>query len=401
MHPPFRGCGFQSIRAGCLCARQHERHTVLAASWIGRHVLVGLLLAVAPFVHGRSFGQLVRSWPASTTSGQTRWVHSVAFSPDSNIVASGAYDGSVRLWDVATGANTARLWGRTHAGHSVGLSVAFSPDGNMLASGDFDKTVRLWDVATGANTATLKHYTPVNSVAFSADGNMLASGTSGNSVELWDVATGANTATLRHNKNIHPRFDHHYWVYSVAFSPDGNMLASGGDNGIFKLWDVATGASTATLSGHTGHVRSVAFSPDGGIVASVSRDQTVRLWDVATGSNTRTLWGHTGNVNTVAFSPDGNMLASGASDHTIRLWDVATGATITTLSRHTDHVHSVAFSPDGNMLASGAKDGYINLWDVSDITPGEIPMAFQLHGNYPIRSIRPRAWYSTCRRQPK
>jgi len=112
-------------------------------------------------------------------------------------------------------------------------------------------------------------------------------------------------------------------VYSVAFSPDGRLLASGSGDGTIKLWEVATGSVVRTLSGHTDWVRSVAFSPDGQLLASGSRDATIKLWEVVTGREVRTLTGHTGYVISVAFSPDGRLLASGSEDWTIKLWDIS------------------------------------------------------------------------------
>jgi translation initiation factor 6 (eIF-6) len=153
-------------------------------------------------------------------------------------------------------------------------------------------------------------------------------------------------------------------VYSVAFSPDGRLLASGSDDKTIKLWDVASGREVRTLTGHTDWVRSVAFSPDGRLLASGSGsdDKTIKLWDVASGNLVRTLTGHTDWVYSVAFSPDGRLLASGSYKE-IKLWDVASGNLVRTLTGLTDWV--VAFSPDGRLLASGSSDETIKLWDVA------------------------------------
>ncbi|MDE0637377.1 MAG: dockerin type I domain-containing protein, partial [Candidatus Poribacteria bacterium] len=232
----------------------------------------------------------------------------------------------------------------------------------MLASGSSDDTIRLWNVEAGTELRKIIGHTDyVQSVAFSPDGQMLASGSGGkwqgddNTIRLWNVETGTELRKItRHTGS----------VYSVVFSPDGQMLTSGSSDDTIRLWDVETGAELRKITGHTDSVYSVAFSPDGQMLASGSSDDTIRLWNVETGTELRKITGHTDSVYSVAFSPDGQMLASGSSDDTIRLWNVETGTELRKITGHTDSVYSVAFSPDGKMLASGSLDDTIRLWDL-------------------------------------
>jgi eukaryotic-like serine/threonine-protein kinase len=292
---------------------------------------------------------------------------SVAFSPDGRLLASGGFENTVTLWEVATSRVKATLKGHGHSDFL--LCVAFSPDGTLLASGKGNE-VKLWDVTTGQKKADLRSHTrPILSVAFSPNGKLLASGAGEyahggpGELKLWDVATGREKAPLKGHREA---------VYSVAFSPDGKLLASGGGEdtklGEVKLWEVASGREKAALQGHTYPVRSVAFSPDGKILASGTNLDGVRLWEVATGRLKTSL--KEASSFSVAFSPDGILLAS-AGGGEVKLWDAATGQEKASLKGHAGHVNSVAFSPDGKTLASGAgapldlPGGEIKLWDMA------------------------------------
>ena len=281
---------------------------------------------------------------------------SIAFSPDSQKVASGGWRSHGNLWDLTSEERKTTLTGHT----SWVYSVAFSPDGSTLATGGDDKTVRLWDVTSGQlKTVLTGHSDTVGSVVFSSDGSALASGSSDRTVRLWNVASGQLKAIFT---------GHTGRVYSVVFSPDGSTLATGGDDKTVRLWDVVSRQPKAILTGHTGRVYSIVFSPDGSTLASGSSDRTVHLWDMASEERKTTLTGHSDQIRSVAFSPDGSTLASGSDDKTVRLWNVASGQTKDILTGHTDRVYSVAFSPDGSTLASGIHwrgDNTIILWDLT------------------------------------
>jgi WD40 repeat protein/tRNA A-37 threonylcarbamoyl transferase component Bud32 len=205
------------------------------------------------------------------------------------------------------------------------------------------------------NQRTLRgHTSRVTSVAFSPDGNRLASGSADNTVKVWDARTGLETLTLK---------GHSGQVNCVAFSPDGKRLVSSSDDDTIKVWDAQTGRETITLNRHNGSVRSVAFSPDGKRLVSGEWDGAIVVRDAQTGKETFTLKAHTQPVNSIAFSADGKRLVSCSGDNTVKVWDTQTGKETLTLRAPTTMPNSVAFSPNGKWLVSGGEDGTIKVWD--------------------------------------
>ena len=251
--------------------------------------------------------------------------------------------------------------GKLHAlaGHSPSLAgLAFLAGSGQLVSLSKNFALRQWDVFNGQEVRDpVGDGERVYSVAFSPDGALMATSGGDQTIKLWDVQSGQQVRALP---------GHGTHLMCMSFSPDGRLLASAGDDALIKIWDVASGQELRTLSGHLTPVTSLAFSPDGALLASGSARYStiIYVWDVESGQAVHTLVGHTDNVHSLAFSPDGTLLASASLDRSLRLWEVQIGRVVHILREQGDPVYGLAFSPDGALLASSGDGGDLVLWSV-------------------------------------
>jgi WD40 repeat protein len=287
-------------------------------------------------------------------SGHTGYVRDVTFSPDGGLLASSGDDRTIRLWDVATGDDV-------HAFPTPGFapyinSLAFSPDGDLLA---FPQGAWMLEDFT----PVVEFSEEVAHIAFSPDGQLLAVGVVLRPVKLYDTTTWTVLRSLESQEHVH-------WTandsFGFEFSPDGTLLADGRlDAGTARLWSVESGALTETLSvSRPGtDVHDVAFSPDGRLLAAGGQGLEVLLFRVEDGGIERALPTGEGTMS-LDFSPDGRLLAV-SCEGVVSLWDVESGGRVRIL-RHDGTVLPVAFSPDGRYLACGVLGGKVVVWGLRE-----------------------------------
>ncbi len=346
-------------------------------------------------------GEMIPSQPLEHKG----WVRSIAFSPDGRALATGSNDGKARIWNSSSGRELLNLSCKGGV-----KSVAFNPDGKRLAvGGDFSNiliwnlinstieefqlpedvtiyslafspdgmklaasnnthhkgsteinTVMIWNASTGElmiQTSPTMHSDKIQSIAFSPDGSLLATGCRSGKAKIINASTGSELIALDHGKSV---------VEAVSFSPDGRLLATAGYNdNTFRIWDLSDQRVVARME-HSNHGMVIAFSPDGNRVATASLDGTAIIWDLINGEPL--CLNYLDYISVIAFSPDGTKFASASNDSTARIWNLSTRSLQFNLS-HEGGVTWLAFSLDGKKLATGCRDGKVGLWDANDGSP--------------------------------
>jgi WD40 repeat protein len=320
----------------------------------------------------------IRSWDAATGketrtyTGHSGSVSSLAFAPDGKTVATGGWDHRIQLWNTASGKEQVAFEGHTGAVESVD----FSPDGSLLASASEDGTVRLWDLVAGKQRWRFAgHGTSAKVVRFSTDGKTLVSGGGDKRIRIWDVASGREL--LSHPLTAQTQ------ISNMAITPGGARLAlvnaegMPADTAVVRIFETGTGKEVRKFAAKE-QQSSLAFSLDGETLATGGYNGTIGVWKVLSGEP-RLMLKHEASVQALAFSPDGRMLASAGEDSLVRLWELATGQ-----ERHrfvgSPKCYSLVFAPDGRRLASGHFNTTTLIWDT--------PLSHRLSSDQPILSAK-------------
>jgi WD40 repeat protein len=322
------------------------------------HLIFLSLLIILPFLEGFANAVDVTDFTElKTFSGHTSSVYIVVWNPSGCKIASAAGDGTVRIWDVATGINLKTITGSTITYNAL----AWSPDGNRIAYETENSNIKIMDITNDVDLITLIGHTDrISSIAWSPNGTEIATGSIDKTIKIWNITTGVNLKTLR---------GHDSPIYSLVWGLDGSKIISGSRDGVIEFWEPMDEAPYYGISVNGSQPLSLALSPDGNKFASGGmnnkNDFYIKIWDTATGANLKSFNAHNRTIGSIAWSPDGSKLVSGSEDGTIKIWDIATGENLKTLLGDTYHLDSVAWSPDGNLIVSSGHDDTIKIWGLS------------------------------------
>lgn len=301
--------------------------------------------------------QPVEPTPITQLKGHNGAVTGVAFSGDGRWIVSAGADGTVKIWSAASRAlmRTLEL--------DAGPATTMATEGQRAVTGHRDGSVALWDLETGDKVVSYKrNEASIWSVAFTGDPERFAASSHDWTIMLFDARARAGP--------VHILEGHDGAVQSLAYSPAGHVLCSGGADRTVKLWNPETLRLIRTYRGHNDAVTAVNLTPDGRVLASASLDGAIRLWSTSSSRTYRILRGHRGRITALAFSPDGQLLASAGDDSVVKLWEFRRGRSARSVHGHTGEVRSLSFAPDGRRLASAGSDGIVRLWEVGAIRPG-------------------------------
>ncbi|MEM8778708.1 MAG: hypothetical protein AAGF26_07535 [Cyanobacteria bacterium P01_G01_bin.49] len=304
--------------------------------------------------------QLVHELEGHTSTVRTVAIANWQEKNEKQIVISGGYDKTIRIWNLNTGELIKTLDSKSRVN-----AISITPDSKSFISGGDDGKIEIWDIATANHRTIDAHAHRILAMVVSSDGKTIYSGSRDHSIKPWNYDSG-QVRWNHYDGQIRDSFIGDYGtVVALDISSTNEFLASSTGDNIVRLWKLDPYELLEINFQHSDLVWSLAISPDQKTLVCGCRDNTIKIWDIETGEQKYNLCEHAAEIWAVAISPDGRTLASGSGDHTIKLWNLQTGELLHNIESHLNAVYALAFSSDGKFLVSASKDEIVKVWQPS------------------------------------